>query len=224
MLARVTQEYTRAEYISDAVIHIMGITLALIGGSILVTLTATWFRDASLITAMTIYAVTLVAMLVCSALYNMITRPSWNDVLRRIDQSAIYLKIAGTYTPFIALTGASAGWFLAAIWGLALSGASMIIFARGRVRMASIILYLAIGWAGLIAGAEFMGDLSTAGLVLVIIGGSLYTAGVGFLLWERLPFHNTIWHVFVLAATAVLYAALIVELVKRASVAMGVPG
>ena len=216
MLARVPPSYSRAEYISDAVIHVSGVALALVGGPVLVTLAAVWIGEAGIVSAMVIYVVTLVAMLTCSALYNMITVQRWSDTLRRIDQSAIYLKIAGTYTPFVALSGASAGWFLAAIWSGALGGASLILFARGRVRFISLALYLGLGWAGVLWGAEFMGELSGAGLILLVIGGSLYTAGVGFLLWERLPFHNTIWHVFVLAATGVFYAALLVELVTRA--------
>ena len=216
MLARVPPTYSRAEYISDAIIHVSGVTLALVGGPILVTLAAVWTNQGDIITAMVVYVITLVTMLTCSALYNMITVQRWSDMLRRIDQSAIYLKIAGTYTPFIALTGAPAGWFLAGIWGVAVGGASMILFAKGRVRILSIVLYLALGWAGLIWGADFMKEISGVVLILLMIGGSLYTAGVGFLLWERLPFHNTIWHIFVLAATAVLYSALVVELVDRA--------
>ena len=215
MLARVPPVYSRLEYVTDAVIHVSGIALALIGAPILVTLAAVWIGDSGIVTAMVVYAVCLVAMLTCSALYNMITHRDWNDMLRRIDQSTIYLKIAGTYTPFIALTGAQAGGLLAAIWGVALAGASMILFARGRVRFLSIALYLGLGWAGVIGGAEFMGQLGTPALILLVIGGSLYTGGVAFLLWERLPFHNTIWHVFVLAATAVCYSALLVELVRR---------
>lgn len=220
MLARVPPRYSKAEYLSDAVIHVSGIALALIGGPVLVTLAAVWLGEAGIVTAMVVYVVTLVAMLTCSALYNMIRAPGWNDRLRRIDQSAIYLKIAGTYTPFVALSGVSAGWFLAAVWSVAVGGASLILFAPGRVRTLSILLYLALGWAGLVWGAEFMGALSTPVFVLLLVGGGLYTAGVAFLLWERLPFHNTIWHVFVLAATCVLYAALVVEVVRRSGEAL----
>ena len=216
MLARVPPDYTKAEYLSVAVIHVSGIALALIGAPILITLAAVWIGHAGITTALVIYGVTLVAMLTCSALYNMVTIPRWNDRLRRIDQSAIYLKIAGTYTPFVALSGVSAGWFLAGIWSVAIGGASMILLARGPLKLLSIALYLALGWAGFAWGAEFMGALSTPGFVLLVIGGCLYTAGVGFLLWERLPFHNTIWHVFVLAATAVLYSAVAVEMVRQA--------
>ena len=216
MLARVPPHYTKAEYVSDAVVHVSGVALALIGGPVLVTLAAVWIGKAGTVTAMAIYVVALVAMLTCSALYNMVRTPGWNDRLRRIDQSAIYLKIAGTYTPFVVLSGVHAGWFLAAVWSLAAGGASLILFARGRVKFLSIGLYLALGWAGVLWGAEFIHALGPSASLLLYLGGGLYTAGVVFLLWERLPFHNTIWHVFVLAATVVIYFALVVELVRRA--------
>lgn len=209
--------YTRAEYISDAVVHITGLVAALIAVPVIITLTAVWSGEANTITAMTIYGICLIAMLGCSALYNMVMRPSWRDLLRRIDQSAIYLKIAGTYTPFVALTGSQAGLFLAGIWGVALTGTSLILFSRGRVRALSLILYLGLGWAGAIWGGPLVATLSTPGFILLLIGGLIYTVGVIFLLWESLPFHNTIWHIFVLAATFVCYSAVMVELAHSAT-------
>ncbi|MBF9034902.1 Hly-III family protein [Rhodobacterales bacterium HKCCE2091] len=214
---RIPQVYSRAEYISDAVVHVSGLTLALIAAPILVTLAAVWIGEAKAVTAVAVYGVTLIAMLLCSALYNMIQVAGWTDRLRRIDQSAIYLKIAGTYTPVLALTGTQAGWFLAGIWSVALAGASMIMFGPRGLRLIALMLYLALGWAGVAFYGSALSGLSTAGLVLLAIGGVTYTAGVVFFVWERLPFHNTIWHVFVLVATAVTYAAVMVELVRAAT-------
>jgi hemolysin III len=116
--------YSRAEYLSDAAIHVLGIGFALIGGPILVAVAAIRIGDATTISAITIYAVTLLAMLTCSALYNMIRVPQWADRLRRLDQSAIYFKIAGTYTPFVVLFPGSPG-FIAGIWAVAIAGASL---------------------------------------------------------------------------------------------------
>ncbi len=207
--------YSRAEYVSDAVVHISGLAAALIGGPILIAMAAIWIGEAGVTTAMVIYVISLVLMLLCSALYNMVQVPAWGDRLRRIDQSAIYVKIAGTYTPFVALTAANAGWFLAAIWGVAVTGAAVILMAQGRVRLISLTLYLGLGWAGAIWGGPLVFGLTGPGLTLLASGGILYTAGVAFLLWERLPFHNTIWHIFVLTATVVCYAAIMVELWAR---------
>jgi hemolysin III len=206
--------YSRAEYISDAVVHVSGISAAMIAGPVMITLAAVWIGDATIITATTIYTICLIAMLSCSALYNMILTPEWQDRLRRIDQSAIYLKIAGTYTPVIALVGPHAGWFLALIWGVALTGASIIIFSTRHPRILTLILYLGLGWAGVALGGSALDGLSQAGLILLVIGGATYSAGVIFHVWEGLPFHNTIWHVFVLVATGVVYAAVLVELVR----------
>jgi hemolysin III len=206
--------YSRAEYLSDAAIHVIGVGFALIAGPILVALAAYRIGDATTVTAVAIYAATLLAMLTCSALYNMIRRPDLSDRLRRLDQSAIYLKIAGTYTPFLVLFPGSPG-FLAAIWGMALAGASIIVFSAERRTLLALALYLGLGWAGVVWGQPLFSGLSTAGMVLLLTGGLLYTGGVAFLLWHRLPFHNTIWHVFVLAATCVCYAALVVELIAR---------
>ncbi|MEL6952907.1 MAG: hemolysin III family protein [Pseudomonadota bacterium] len=211
---RVPSVYSRAEYLSDAVVHVSGLTLALIAAPVLVTLTAVLIGEAWAVGPVFVYAVTLIAMLACSALYNMVRVAEWTDRLRRIDQSAIYFKIAGSYTPFVALTGSQAGWFLAGIWGVALTGASIIIFAPGRFRLAALGLHLSLGWAGVVFWGPALSGLSSAGLILVGIGGVIYTVGVLFLIWERLPFHNTIWHVFVLVATCVIYAGVTVEVLR----------
>ena len=172
---RVPMVYSRAEVLSDAAVHAVGLVSALIAAPVLVTLAAVWFGDPTTIAAAAIYGLSLIAMFLCSAVYNHLALPARKDVLRRLDQSAIYVKIAGSYTPFAVLTGTHAGFFLAGVWGTAVLGASLIVAA-----------------------------------------GSIYTAGLFFFLWERLPFHNTIWHLFVLAASFVLYAAVLLELSGRA--------
>jgi hemolysin III len=214
---RVPKVYSRAEQVSDAAVHVVGIAAALIAVPVLVTLAATWSGDATTVAAATIYGLSLIAMFACSAVYNMVSRPAWKDFLRRVDQSAIYVKIAGSYTPFAVITGTHAGFFLAGIWGTAVLGASMIIFGPTRIKWASILLYLGLGWAGALVGAPMLDALSPTGRSLIVAAGSIYTAGLLFFLWERLPFHNTIWHVFVLAATSVLYAAVLLEFAGRAA-------
>jgi hemolysin III len=145
--------------------------------------------------------------------------PARKDFLRRIDQSAIYFKIAGTYTPFAVLSGSQAALFLTGIWGAALAGASLILFGPARLKRPSLLLYLAIGWAGIGLGQPFFAALSPSGFALILAGGCIYTLGVLFFLWERLPFHITIWHAFVLAATALLYAAVLIEILGRVPIA-----
>ena len=101
------------------------------------------------------------------------------------------------------------------VWGAALAGASLRLFSPGRLKWASVCLYLGIGWAGALIGGPLIAGLTPVGFQLILAAGTIYTLGVIFFLWERLPFHNTIWHVFVLAATFVLYAAVLVELWDR---------
>ena len=208
--------YTRAEVISDAVVHAAGILAAVIAVPVMVTLAAVWFGDATTITAAVVYGTTLIAMLCCSAVYNLAPLPAWRGQFRRMDQAVIYLKIAGAYTPFAVLSGASAGLFLAGVWGTALAGVTMILVGPTRPRWPALALYLGLGWAGLVLGRQVLAALSPAGYALVLSAGILYSAGLIFFLWERLRFHNTIWHLFVLTASGLVYAAVLVELWTRA--------
>jgi len=213
---RVPMVYSRAEVLSDAAVHAVGLVSALVAVPVLVTLAAVRFGDTTTVAAAAIYGVSLIAMFACSAIYNHLALPAWKDMLRRIDQSAIYIKIAGSYTPFAVLTGTHAGFFLAGVWGTAALGASLIILSPRPQKWASILIYLGLGWAGALIGGPMLAELSPVGFALIVAAGSIYTAGLFFFLWERLPFHNTIWHVFVLAATFVLYAAVLLELTGRA--------
>ncbi len=210
--------YSPAERRSDAAIHIAGVASAIIAVPTLITLTAIWYGDTTIVAAAVIYGLSLLAMLSCSALYNMARLPEWNAAFRRIDQSAIYLKIAGTYTPLAVLTGTHAGWFLTGIWGAALAGISLLHLRRDGPRWPSLVLYLGIGWAGVFFGQHVFAGLTPVGFNLLLAGGLIYTAGVAFFLWESLPFHYAIWHGFVLAATWLVYAAVIAELWSRAPV------
>jgi hemolysin III len=210
--------YSPAERRSDAAIHVAGVASAIVAVPTLITLAALWYGDATTVAAAVIYGLSLLAMLSCSALYNMASLPEWNAVFRRIDQSAIYLKIAGTYTPFAVLTGTHAGWFLTGMWGAALAGISILHLRRDGPRWPTLALYLGIGWAGVLFGQQVFAGLTPAGFNLLLAGGLIYTAGVAFFLWESLPFHYAIWHAFVLAATWLVYAAVIAELWSRAPV------
>ncbi len=213
--------YSRAEIVSDAAVHAVGLVAALVGVVVLLTLATRWSGEARIVIAAGIYGLTLIGMFLCSALYNIAAPPERRDTFRRVDQSAIYMKIAGSYTPFAVLTGSHMGFFLTGIWSAALAGAILILFGSERMRRPALALYLAIGWAGIFAGRPLFAGLSPEGFNLVLAAGLVYTAGVVFHLWERLPFHNTIWHVFVLAASFVLYAGLVVELAHRAPVVTG---
>jgi hemolysin III len=216
MLLAARHDYSRAERLSDAVVHLLGIVAALIGVPILITLAVFLRGDASAVASTTLYGVALVVMLVFSALYHLTSRPRLRRIFRSLDHTAILCLIAATYTPFVLLSGADATGLLAGLWAAAISGAAIRAFAPDRLKLVAVALALLMGWAGLIAGGEVFSGLSTAVMVLITIGGVLYTLGVGFCLLERLPFHYTIWHVCVLAASAAFYAAVTVQLVQSA--------
>lgn len=210
--AQMPSAYSRAERLSDAVVHVTGLLAALLAAPVLVTLAAVWVGDVAVVAAALVYGVSLVAMLACSALYHMTPAPAWKQLLRRFDHSAIYLKIAGTYTPFAVLAGAAAVPLLAGLWGAAVAGISLRLFRETTSVWIGVVLYLAMGWAGVAFGGEILQGMSPAGFALMVAGGLMYTGGIVFFLWERLPFHTTIWHVCVLVATGIFYAAVMVEL------------
>ncbi|MFN4156960.1 MAG: PAQR family membrane homeostasis protein TrhA [Gemmobacter sp.] len=204
--------YSRAEYRSDAVVHVAGLALVTAAVPVLIVLAATQRGDVASVAGAAVYGATLAAMILCSALYNMVRRPDWAWLLRRMDHAAIYVKIAGTYTPFALLTGQGTG-LVAAVWAAAGIGVVLKLVDPGRFRWPALALYLGMGWAGMVAGGDLMAALPPASVLLMVLGGAIYTAGVAFYLWERMPHHNTVWHVFVLAATAVFYAAVTVAVV-----------
>lgn len=205
--------YSKAERVSDAVVHVMGLMLVLMAVPVLIVLTALYRGDAASVTGVSIYGAALIAMILCSALYNIGETSGWGTarewLLRRLDHSAIYLKIAGTYTPFTLLSGHGVA-LTAGVWAAAIAGIVLKVISPERFKFAALALYLGMGWAGVIAGGSMFAALPISVLVLMAVGGSLYTLGVVFYLWRKLPFHYTIWHVFVLAASLVFYAAVLV--------------
>ena len=205
----VARTYSRAEYLSDAVVHAIGVTLAVAAIPVLIVLSALFEPSGAKITGAAIYGATMIAMLGCSAAYNVIAHPEWAWLLARLDHSAIYLKIAGTWTPFILLSGQGFA-LMVALWGVAASGVALKIFDPFRFKALSLALYLGMGWVGVVAGAAVFAALPLATVGLAVAGGLLYTCGVVFHLWRGLPFHNTIWHVFVLTATLCFYAAVVI--------------
>jgi hemolysin III len=126
--------------------------------------------------------------------------------------------IAGTYTPFsLVVIGGSWGWgLLAFVWTAALAGMALKLLCPHRFERLSILVYLLMGWSILVAIEPLLAGISRTGLVLLVTGGVLYSIGVVFHMWNRLPFQNAIWHGFVLAAAACHYAAIMHEVVPNA--------
>jgi hemolysin III len=204
--------YSRAEVMSDAVVHVLGLVMVTAGVPVLIVLAALLRGDAASVVGASVYGATLVLMILCSALYNMIQRPDWAWLLQRMDHSAIYLKIAGTYTPFILLTG-QGGFLGGLVWIAAGFGVALKVHSPQRFRAIGLALYLGMGWAAVALGGEMIAVLPGDVLALMVSAGILYSVGVAFYLWERLTFHYTIWHIFVLTASLTLYAAVLLLIV-----------
>ncbi|NBJ13041.1 hemolysin III family protein [Microvirga sp. SYSU G3D207] len=158
-----------------------------------------------------IYGVSLLTALTVSALYNLWPVSSVKWMLRRFDHSAIYLLIAGTYTPFITQMKANAESLalLLGIWLTSFVGILLKLRFPGRFDRLSILLYMFLGWSGVMTYESFFGALPGSTLWLLAIGGSLYTVGVVFHLWDDLRFQNAVWHGFVLVAAACHYGAVL---------------
>lgn len=200
--------YTINERIADAIIHVLGVVFSIAGVSAMITLAAL-YKDAATVASIAIYGAGLITVFVTSAAYHMIQSPAWKATLQRLDHAAIFIKIAGTYTPFAVVS--IGGWWgvglLSAVWMIAAVGAPLKLFAPEKIERIAVALYLIQGWMLLFALGGL--KLSTAATTLVITGGLLYTVGVVFHLWRSLPFQNAIWHAFVLAGSSCMYAAIL---------------
>ncbi len=201
-------EYRLGERIADGIIHAIGVGGSLIAVAMLIALAVSTlpFGDTA---ALIVYGLAMIAMFGFSAAYHLIPAPDWKLFLRKLDQAAIFIKIAGTYTPFaLVKMGGFAGYTLfSVVWAVALSGAAAKLLIEPKRDWFSIPLYLALGWAGLAAIQPLVMSVPVESLILLGAGGAIYTTGVLFHIWESLPYHNAIWHLFVLAGTACHFAA-----------------
>jgi hemolysin III len=208
------RECRRAERLADNCVHIAGIASGLTACAVLafLALPAAGLR---LAVSVGLYAGGMMAMLWCSALYNMAREGSFKRILRRLDHAAIFVMIAGTYTPFaLQVIGPPLGvWLLAFVWMVAAAGVTLKLVCPHRFEGVSIVVYLLLGWTVVAVIDPLLAGISLAGFILLIAGGVLYSIGVIFHLWHRLPYQNAIWHGFVLAAAACHYAAILRELV-----------
>lgn len=208
--------YDRGEIIADGIVHGVGVVAALIAATVLIFYATVWGTAASLASSW-IYGVGLVASLGISFAYNIwpVSPAKW--FLRRVDHSAIFILIAATYTPFLvaALPDRLIAANLVGIWAVAALGVTIKCVWPGRFDRLAILLYLAMGWSGVMLVSRLSDALSLATLVLILVGGVIYSLGVIFHVWEKLRFQNAIWHGFVVAAAGVHYAAVLTCVVSQ---------
>jgi hemolysin III len=204
------KRYSLAEEIANSITHGIGVLLSLAGLVILVSVAATHGTIWHIVSS-TIFGATLIMMYMTSTLYHCVTAPRTKEILRLFDHVAIYLLIAGTYTPFLLVNLRGPwGWSVfALVWGIALTGIILKVSPLGHKRGLSLTLYLVLGWIILIAIKPLLTSLDPAGIRLLVTGGVAYTGGVIFYGWKRLPYHHAIWHLFVLAGSAFHFFAVL---------------
>ncbi|HQU14631.1 MAG: hemolysin III [Chromatiales bacterium 21-64-14] len=215
-IAVVGSEYSVGEEIAHAVSHGFGLLLA-VAGLVVLEVFAALHGGAARIVSAAVFGSALILLYLASTLYHASQRPRVKDILRRLDHSAIYLLIAGTYTPFalVNLRGPW-GWTLfGLVWGLGLIGVLRELLTRSSCQTLELALYLGLGWLALVAIKPLAHALPTPGLLLLVIGGLAYSVGVVFYVWRRLPYHHAIWHVFVLAGSACHFFAVLFYTVLR---------
>ncbi len=202
--------YSNGELVADSVVHAAALIGGVIGFSLLFA-KAPFRHGASDVLAMAVYAVAFFLMFGFSLAYNMAPDSPLKWILRRCDHSAIYLMIAGTYTALLSQAPNSL-WAVALavfVWTGALVGVAFKLLLPGRLDRVAIGVYLLLGWSAVAAIKPLTAALPAGALALVVIGGVIYSIGVGFYLWQSLKFQNAIWHACVTIAAACQFAGIV---------------
>ena len=211
------RQYSDVELAWDGIVHGLGIVIALTGGCLLLLLAGS--RTApDQVPALGVYVGSLITVLAVSLAFNMASLDPLRRFLARLDQAAIFLLIAGTYTPMLALlAGSTAGMLmLTGVWSAALVGMALKLLVPERFGRIALLLYCAIGWSGLAIFNELAHALPPSTIWLLLAGGVAYSSGIVFHVWQRLQFHNVLWHCFVvLGASLHLWAVMDVMVLQR---------
>ena len=198
------------EELANAITHGVGLVFSIIGFVILLVLALTQGGSWQ-IAGCVIYGVTLVSLYAASTLYHGVFSPRFKRSLRIFDHCAIYLLIAGTYTPFLLVNlHGPWGWSLfGVIWGLALAGVLLKLWFVDHFPIVSTSFYVLMSWAGVVAARPVLTHIPASGLLWLAIGGLMYMLGVVFYAIRKIPFNHVIWHLFVMAGSSCHYVAIL---------------
>jgi len=208
---------TLGEEIANSITHGIGAGLSIAGLTLLVVL-AVLFGDVWRVVSFSIYGSTLIILYLASTLYHGLQYPPAKRVFQIIDHAAIYLLIAGTYTPFLLVSMRGTwGWsWLVIIWSLALLGVGSKILFIDRYDLLFVVLYVLMGWLGVVALQEIITTMPFGALAWLVVGGLFYTVGVLFYVWHRVPYMHTVWHLFVLGGSACHYFSILFYVLPKA--------
>jgi hemolysin III len=195
-------QYSIREEIANAVTHGIGVIFSIVA-LIMLIMQAAIHGDFWHIASFSIFGSSMIILYLCSTFVHSIQHKKTKDIFEILDHSAIYLLIAGSYTPFLLITlRGPLGWsMLGVIWGLAIIGIVLKCFYVKRFVLISTVCYILMGWLIVLAIKPLYDNLSFTGLIWLAAGGLFYTFGSIFYVWRRVPYHHAIWHVFVLAGT-----------------------
>lgn len=213
-------EYTLTEEVVHAITHGVGVILSIAGLSWMLYLSI-GSSDPWRIIASCVYGVSLISLFLASTLYHALHASRHTHLFKLFDHCAIYLLIAGTYTPFllVAMRNSTGWWLLGAVWTLATAGIITKLWFRHRYPRLSVAGYLLMGWLIVIAAPQVAAAIGTSGMVWLIAGGLSYTVGVVFYAATRVSFNHAIWHVFVLAGGVSHFLAVVWHVLPSQQVA-----
>ena len=206
--------YSPEEELANSITHGVGAVLA-IGALVVLTAFATLFGNVWHIVSCIIFGVTLIMLYTASTLYHSIQLPEAKVVLRVLDRAAIFLLIAGTYTPFVLVDIRGPwGWAIFGIvWTIALLGVVFQVSLLRRWPVASVGLYVGMGCIIVVVIKPLLASLTPAGVMLLVTGGAVYILGLIFYGWRRLPYHHAVWHLFVLAGSTLHFFAILLYVI-----------
>ncbi|MBC7169658.1 hemolysin III family protein [Candidatus Bipolaricaulota bacterium] len=207
-------EYSMGEEVANAVTHGVATALSLAGLAALIVRGVLRGGNGGQIASLVVYGTTLVLTHLASTLYHALTHRGAKAVFRVLDHASIYLLIAGTYTPFLVIRLWNPwGWsLLGVVWAMAAAGVLFKTLFLGRLRKASVVTYVAMGWLVVVAARQVVANVPFGALALLFAGGAIYTLGIVFYAWKSLPFNHAVWHLMVLAAGMCHYFAIFLYL------------
>ena len=212
-----TTEYSRKEEIAHVATHALGIVASIVAIVWLLVVATSNGASAWRATGGVIFGVSALLLFTTSVLYHASTSPRLKPRLRLLDHSAIYVLIAGTYTPIaLGVLGGTWGWTLfGVVWGIALLGIVAKTVLGFRFHVSSTVLYLAMGWIGVLLAKPLLATLSQHELTWIVAGGLAYTFGVPFYAWKGRPYMHAVWHLFVLAGVTCHFIAVLSVMTPR---------
>lgn len=209
-----THVFTKGEEIANAITHGIGALLS-IAALVLLIIDASLFGNAWHIVSFTLFGSTMLLMYVCSTMLHSLPKGKVKDVFEILDHSAIYFFIAGSYTPFLFLVVKGwVGWTIfCVVWGLAIGGAIFKSFFVKKFVLYSTLLYVVMGWLIVFAWNPLVENMHPNGLLLLVIGGILYTVGSIFYVWRGFKYHHALWHLFVIGGSVTHFFCVFLYLV-----------